>query len=37
MEALEKLGIVREITGRQRGKTYVHSECLSLLEEGLAP
>ncbi len=35
MEALEDLGIVREITGRQRGKTYIYSAYLSLLDEGL--
>lgn len=31
---LEKLGILREVTGRQRGKTYVYDEYLSLLNEG---
>jgi Fic family protein len=34
---LERLGIVREITGRQRGKTFVYSQYLSILQEGTSP
>ncbi len=32
--ALEKLGIVREITGRKRNRMYAYSEYLSILSEG---
>ncbi len=31
---LERLGIVREVTGRTRNKRYVHSEYLAVIEEG---
>jgi Fic family protein len=31
---LEEAGILREVTGRQRGRTYVYDEYLSLLNEG---
>jgi DNA-binding Lrp family transcriptional regulator len=31
---LEEAGILREITGRQRGKLYVYDEYLALLNEG---
>lgn len=31
---LEELGILREVTGRQRGKLYVYDEYLTLLNEG---
>lgn len=31
---LEQLGILREVTGRQRGKLYVYEEYLGLLNEG---
>jgi Fic family protein len=31
---LENLGILREVTGRQRGKLYVYDEYLGLLNEG---
>jgi len=34
---LEKAGILREVTGRQRGKLYVYDEYLSLLNEGTEP
>ena len=34
---LEKAGILREATGRQRGKLYVHSQYLSILNEGTEP
>jgi Fic family protein len=33
---LEAMGILREVTGRQRGKLYVYDEYLSLLNEGTA-
>jgi len=32
--ALEKLGIVREATGRRRGPVYSYDACLKLLSEG---
>ncbi|MGI8596854.1 MAG: Fic family protein, partial [Thermoleophilaceae bacterium] len=31
---LEELGILREVTGRKRGRLYVYDEYLSLLNEG---
>jgi Fic family protein len=31
---LEELGILREVTGRQRGKVYAYDEYLELLNEG---
>jgi predicted transcriptional regulator len=31
---LEDAGIVREVTGRQRGRVYVYDEYLRLLEDG---
>jgi Fic family protein len=31
---LEEIGILREVTGRKRGKLYVYDEYLSLLNEG---
>ncbi|MGI8731441.1 MAG: Fic family protein [Solirubrobacteraceae bacterium] len=34
---LEAAGILREVTGRQRGKAYVYDEYLSLLNEGTDP
>jgi len=34
---LEKLGVLREITGRQRGKLYAYVEYLALLNEGTEP
>ena len=34
---LEKAGILREATGRQRGKLYVYSQYLSILNEGTEP
>lgn len=33
-EALEKLGIVGEITGRQRGRVFAYTEFLKILESG---
>lgn len=35
--ALEKLGIVRETTGRKRGRVYSYDACLNLLSEGTEP
>jgi Fic family protein len=35
--ALEALGIVREITGRRRGRIYSYDACLKLLSEGTTP
>ena len=34
---LEDAGILREVTGRQRGKIYVYDRYLSLLSEGTEP
>ena len=31
---LEELGILREVTGRRRGKVYAYDKYLSLLNEG---
>jgi DNA-binding transcriptional ArsR family regulator len=31
---LEEAGILREVTGRQRGRVYVYDEYLELLNEG---
>ena len=33
---LEEMGILREVTGRQRGKLYAYDEYLALLNEGTA-
>jgi len=37
VEALANLGIVREVTGRQRGRVYVYGAYLSILNEGVEP
>jgi hypothetical protein len=34
---LEAAGILREVTGRQRGKAYVYDQYLALLNEGTEP
>ncbi|MEA2192045.1 MAG: hypothetical protein QOI73_2166, partial [Solirubrobacteraceae bacterium] len=34
---LEEVGILREVTGRQRGKIYVYDQYLALLNEGTEP
>jgi Fic family protein len=34
---LERLGIVREVTGRSRNKLFVYSNYLAILGEGTAP
>ncbi len=31
---LEELGILREVTGKSRGKTYVYGEYMDILNEG---
>jgi Fic family protein len=31
---LEEAGILREVTGRSRGKTYVYGEYMDILNEG---
>lgn len=35
--ALERLGIIRETTGRKRGRVYSYDACLHLLSEGTEP
>lgn len=35
--ALQKLGIVRETTGRKRGRIFAYDACLSVLSEGTEP
>ncbi len=35
--ALERLGIVRETTGRRRGRIYAYDACLKVLSEGTEP
>jgi cell filamentation protein, protein adenylyltransferase len=35
--ALERLGIVRETTGRKRGRVYAYDACLQVLSEGTEP
>lgn len=37
LRRLEEMGIVREISGRQRGKIFVYREYLELLSEGTEP
>ncbi|WP_086620109.1 Fic family protein [Erythrobacter tepidarius] len=37
IQHLEKLGIVREITGKQRGRMFVYSDYLSILSHGTEP
>jgi Fic family protein len=34
---LEEAGILREVTGRSRGKTYVYGEYMDILNEGMEP
>ena len=36
-ESLAQLGILREISGRQRGRVWAYTEYLQLLDEGVAP
>ena len=35
--ALEKLGIVRETTGRKRGRVFTYTASLKILSEGTEP
>jgi Fic family protein len=37
LASLQQLGIVKEITGRQRNKVYVYKKYLALLEQGTEP
>jgi len=37
LDRLERAGILREATGRQRGKLYVYDQYLALLKEGIEP
>ncbi len=37
MQNLEQLGIVREITGKQRDRIYLYDRYLAILEEGAEP
>ena len=37
LENLSGIGVVRETTGRQRGRVYVYSEYLALLDRGTDP
>ena len=37
MEALADLGIVREITGKQRDRIYIYDRYVSILDEGTQP
>jgi Fic family protein len=34
---LLELGIVKEVTGQQRNRVYVHEKCLDLLQQGAEP
>jgi hypothetical protein len=35
--ALEKLGIVRELTGKKRDRVYAYAPLLAILNEGTEP
>jgi hypothetical protein len=37
VNALEKLGIVREITGRKRERVFAYGRYLEILSEGTEP
>ena len=37
LAALEKLGIVRETTGRRRGRVFCYDASLKILAEGTEP
>lgn len=37
VESLEALGIVREITGKQRGRIYIYDQYVKILDEGTQP
>ena len=35
LKALEERGVLKEITGRKRGRVYCYQACLNILEQGL--
>jgi Fic family protein len=37
LEVLQKLGIVREITGKRRNRTYAYEQFIAILNEGTEP
>jgi hypothetical protein len=37
IEALQKLGVVRETTGRRRDRVFSYDACLGILAEGTEP
>jgi hypothetical protein len=37
LERLEALGLVRELTGRERGRVFSYDKYLSILSEGTEP
>jgi Fic family protein len=37
VESLESIGIVREITGKQRDRIYVYDPYVKILDEGTVP
>lgn len=37
IESLETLGLVREITGKQRDRIYVYDPYVKILDEGTQP
>ena len=37
MASLENLGLLREVTGRQRDRIYIYQPYLDLLREGTEP
>ena len=37
LRKLEEMGIVREITGRQRNRLYLYDTYMNILNEGLEP
>lgn len=37
VKALEKIGIVSEVTGKRRGRVYVYTRCLNILNEDTEP
>ena len=37
LERMEALGIVREITGKERGRVYLYTDYMSILDQGTEP
>ncbi|MDZ7841672.1 MAG: hypothetical protein U5R46_12800 [Gammaproteobacteria bacterium] len=37
VDALERFGIVREITGRSRDRVFAHDRYVAILDEGAEP